>query len=141
EIFQAAWHAYAPDEERDSANSDAIFELEYLIKPTKADPYALVKLARGPKGKSVGPIELCVRTGGDWVWIKPGTPEFGRHLPSLIIGYTSGDNETMSLPFMVSRAGYPNSVATAALAKSTSTAPPPARHEFFRTRANTRRVT
>ena len=124
EIFQAAWHAHAPDEERDSANGDAIFELEYLIKPTKGDPYSLVKLSRGPRGKSVGPIELHVQKDGDWVSIKPGTPEFGQHLPSLIIGYTSGDNETMSLPFMVSRAGYANSVATAALAKTTPTAPP-----------------
>jgi restriction system-associated AAA family ATPase len=125
EIFQAAWHAHAPDEERDSANSDALFELEYLIKPSKGDAYALVKLSRALKGKSVGPIELHMQKGSDWVAIVPGTPEFGRHLPSLIIGYTSGDNETMSLPFMVSRAGYANSVATAALAKSASTKPPP----------------
>lgn len=125
EIFQAAWHAHSPEEERDSANGDAIFELEYLIKPGKAEPYATVKLSRAAKGKSVGPIQLHVEKEGDWVSIKPGTPEFGQHLPSLIIGYTSGDNETMSLPFMVSRAGYANSVATAALAKPAPTTPPP----------------
>ncbi|WP_301750077.1 restriction system-associated AAA family ATPase [uncultured Erythrobacter sp.] len=117
EIFQAAWHAHAPEEERDSANSDAIFELEYLIKPIKGDPHALVKLSRGVMGKSVGPIELHVQKDGDWVSIKPGTPEFGKHLPSLIIGYTSGDNETMSLPFMVSRAGYAKDVRESALGK------------------------
>ncbi len=125
EIFQAAWHAHAPDEERDSANSDAIFELEYLIRPLKADAYALVKLSRAAKGKSVGPIELAVQKSGEWAPLKPGTAEFGQHLPSLIIGYTSGDNETMSLPFMVSRAGYANSVAKAALTKSAHAAPPP----------------
>ena len=125
EIFQAAWHAHAPDEERDSANSDAIFELEYLIKPSKTDPYNLVKLSRAAKGKSAGSIELRIQKADDWVSLKPGTAGFGKHLPSLIIGYTSGDNETMSLPFMVSRAGYANSVATAALAKPTPTKPPP----------------
>lgn len=124
EIFQAAWHAHAPDEERDSANGDAIFELEYLIKASKSAPYALVKLSRAPKGKFIGPIELHVQKDGDWVSVGPGTSEFGKHLPSLIVGYTSGDNETMSLPFMVSRAGYANSVATAALAKTTPTAIP-----------------
>jgi restriction system-associated AAA family ATPase len=124
EIFQAAWHAHAPDEERDSANGDAIFELEYLIRPNKGAPYATVKLSRAFKGKFVGTIELHIQNDGEWVSIKPGTPEFGQHLPSLIIGYTSGDNETMSLPFMVSRAGYASSVATAALAKDTPTAPP-----------------
>lgn len=117
EIFQAAWHAHALEEERDSANSDAIFELEYLIKPIKSDPYALVKLSRGAKGKAVGPIELHIQKDGDWVSIKPGTQEFGQHLPSLIIGYTSGDNETMSLPFMVSRAGYAKDVRESALGK------------------------
>lgn len=124
EIFQAAWHAHSPDQERDSANDDALFEMEYLIKPSKSAPYAPVKLSRGLKGKSAGPIELYVQKDGDWVAIKAGTPEFGKHLPSLIIGYTSGDNETMSLPFMVSRAGYAKSVAEAALAKSAQANPP-----------------
>lgn len=117
EIFQAAWHAHAPNEERDSANSDAIFELEYLIKPSKGDPYVLAKLSRAAKGKSAGPIELHVKKDGDWVSVKPRTVEFGRHLPSLIIGYTSGDNETMSLPFLVSRAGYAKDVRESALGK------------------------
>jgi restriction system-associated AAA family ATPase len=125
EIFQAAWHAHAPDEEQASANADAIFELEYLIRPTTNDPYVMVKLSRAAKGKSAGPIELHVKKGGDWVSVKPGTADFGRHLPSLIIGYTSGDNETMSLPFMVSRAGYASSVATAALTKPAPAEPPP----------------
>ncbi|MGK7865233.1 restriction system-associated AAA family ATPase [Falsiroseomonas sp. E2-1-a4] len=125
EIFQAAWHAHAPGEERDSANSDAIFELEYLIRPSTDDPYVLTKLSRTAKGKYAGPIELHVQKGDDWISVKLGTSDFGRHLPSLIIGYTSGDNETMSLPFMVSRAGYANSVATAALAKAAPAEPPP----------------
>jgi restriction system-associated AAA family ATPase len=125
EIFQAAWHAHAPEEERDSANADATFELEYLIRPTTNDPYVLVKLSRAAKGKSAGPIELHVQKDGDWVSVKPGVPDFGRYLPSLIIGYTSGDNETMSLPFMVSRAGYAKSVATAALTKPAPAEPPP----------------
>jgi restriction system-associated AAA family ATPase len=125
EIFQAAWHAQAPEEERDSANSDAIFELEYLIKPKRGDSYVSVKLFRASKGKSVGPIELQIKVDDAWVSVKPQTAEFGQHLPSLIIGYTSGDNETMSLPFMVSRAGYANSVATAAFGKTASSEPPP----------------
>lgn len=125
EIFQAAWHAHAPDEERDLANSDAIFELHYHIRPCKDDPYVLARLTRAAKGKSAGPIELHVQKEDDWVSLKPGSPDFGKHLPSLIIGYTSGDNETMSLPFMVSRAGYASSVATAALASSGPTKPPP----------------
>lgn len=125
EIFQAAWHGHDDYQERDSANSDAIFELEYLIKAKKGDPYSLVRLSRAAKGKSVGPIELHIDKEGVWVSASPGTAQYGQHLPSLIVGYTSGDNETMSLPFLVSRAGYANSVATAALTKSAPSEPPP----------------
>ncbi|UYW29034.1 restriction system-associated AAA family ATPase [Methylorubrum extorquens] len=125
EIFQAAWHVHAPDEERDSANTDAIFELDYLIKPDQGDAYVLAKLSRTDKGKSAGPIELHVQKGEEWLKVEAKRPEFRRYLPSLIVGYTSGDNETMSLPFMVSRAGYARSVATAALAIPPILRPPP----------------
>jgi len=117
EIFQAAWHEQSPDEERDSANSDAIFELEYLIKPQQKSAYSLVRLSRQAKGKSVGPMTLHIKKKDEWVEAKARTTEFGQHLPSIIIGYTSGDNETMSLPFFVSRAGYAKDVRESALAK------------------------
>lgn len=126
EIFQAAWHAHAPNEERNSANSSALFELEYLIRPKEDEPYLLTRLSREGKGKTAGPIVLEVKKDGAWVNIGPGSPEFARHLPSLIVGYTSGDNETMSLPFLVSRAGYANSVATAALKVQIPSPAPPA---------------
>lgn len=116
EIFQAAWHEHSPEEERDSANSDAIFELEYVIKPEPKSAYCLVRLSRAAKGKSVGPMELHIRKSDEWVASKPGTAEFGYHLPSIVIGYTSGDNETMSLPFFISRAGYAKDVRESALA-------------------------
>ena len=36
-------------------------------------------------------------------------------LPRKILGYTSGDNETLSLPFLVSRSGYADEVSRQAL--------------------------
>ena len=41
-------------------------------------------------------------------------------LPPLVVGYTSGDNETFSLPFFVSRGGYSRDVREAALPASRS---------------------
>lgn len=123
EIFQAAWHAHAPNEERTPANSDALFELEYSIRPTRdGDPVA-VKLSRTARGKGVGAIELHVWQDEAWRSISPGTEEFGRHLPPVVVGYTSGDNETMSLPFLVSRSGYASNVATSALSSDPSITP------------------
>lgn len=112
EIFQAAWHEHAPNEERRSANEEVLFDLAYMIAPDGSDNPETVRLVRTIKGKKVGPIELI--RGEDEV-IKAGTPEFGKYLPSMIIGYTSGDNETLSLPFLASRSGYADDVARAAL--------------------------
>lgn len=123
EIFQAAWHAHAPNEERRSANSDAVFELEYFIRPTPdSDPVA-AKLSRAARGKGTGAIELHVWQGEAWRPISLGTEEFGRHLPPVVVGYTSGDNETMSLPFLLSRSGYASNVATSALSSGPSLTP------------------
>ena len=39
-------------------------------------------------------------------------------LPKKIVGYTSGDNETLSLPFLLSRSGYADEVGRQALTES-----------------------
>jgi restriction system-associated AAA family ATPase len=112
EIFQAAWHEHAPREERRSANEQVLFDLAYMMTPDGADKPETVRLVRTMKGKKVGPIELL--RGEDEV-LKAGMPDFGKYLPSMVIGYTSGDNETLSLPFLSSRSGYADDVARAAL--------------------------
>lgn len=112
EIFQAAWHEHAPSEERRSANEQVLFDLSYMMTPEGAEKPETVRLVRTMKGRKAGPIELI--RGEDEV-VKAGTPEFGKYLPSMIIGYTSGDNETLSLPFLSSRSGYADDVARAAL--------------------------
>lgn len=112
EIFQAAWAAHAPQEERGSTNDEALFELEYLITPKGSDRPEIVRLVRTMKGKKPGPIQLILRN--DAV-IDPEAEQFGAYLPSMVIGYTSGDNETLSLPFLASRSGYAEAVRTSAL--------------------------
>lgn len=112
EIFQAAWYEHDPKEERSSSNEEVLFDVEYIITPDGQDEAETVRLKRTKKGSKVGAIEL-IRDEEDIV--KAGTPEFARYLPSIIIGYTSGDNETLSLPFLASRSGYADDVARAAL--------------------------
>lgn len=112
EIFQAAWHEHAPNEERRSANEEVLFDLTYVMSPCGTDAPEKVRLVRTMKGKKQGQIELV--RGEDRI-IKAGTEEFGTFLPSRVIGYTSGDNETLSLPFLASRSGYADDVARAAL--------------------------
>ncbi|SCW97668.1 restriction system-associated AAA family ATPase [Pseudomonas sp. NFACC05-1] len=112
EIFQAAWHAHNPAEERRSANEDILFSLTYLISSPGADAPEEVTLLRTKKGRATGPIELY-RDGSEKP-VKAGSLEFEKYLPSIVVGYTSGDNETLSLPFLVSRSGYAQDVARAA---------------------------
>ena len=115
EIFQAAWHQFSPSEERKSANSEVLFELEYQIRPSESDESVDVRLSRKKQGKSAGPIIMEKATPDGWVALDVASAEFGSLLPSLLIGYTSGDNETLSMPFLLSRAGYADGVANAAL--------------------------
>lgn len=116
EIFQAAWHEHSPQEERTSANTDMLFQLTYLISPNGKGELEEVTIVRTKKGRSAGPIELYRK--GEELPISAESAEFGDYLPSIVVGYTSGDNETLSLPFLVSRSGYANDVARAALKES-----------------------
>lgn len=109
EIFQAAWHAHAPDEERESANDEILFDLTYLIGSTDESEKE-IRLVRTQKGKKAGPIEMF--KGEEPV--VPGSYEFGQRLPSQVVGYTSGENETLSAPFLFSRSEYAKNVTTAA---------------------------
>lgn len=113
EIFQTAWHSFDSRQERIESNDKLAFELTYSITPKGGSTVEEVKLVRKKKGRTRGALELHC---GEKV-IPASDENFGRYLPSLIIGYTSGDNETLSLPFLASRSGYANDVALAALQK------------------------
>jgi energy-coupling factor transporter ATP-binding protein EcfA2 len=87
EIFQAAWHEHAPEQERISANDEVLFELTYLISADGRGEPEEVKLVRKLKGRKPGHIELYRGEDGP---ILAKSQEFGRYLPSVVVGYTSG---------------------------------------------------
>lgn len=117
EIFQSAWHAADAREERDDANRHVAFETIYEIGPDRRR----VGLRRRLAAKGAAPIEMAFDPGlEEWRSVRPDDPIFRTHLPPLVVGYTSGDNETFSLPFFVSRGGYSDDVSKAALPKSRS---------------------
>lgn len=114
EIFQSAWFAHAPEQERDVADKSTLFSLEYLVSPQGGGAPEHVRLRRSKKGARIMPLEMAIHRDTEWVTVPIDDEGFGVRLPSLIVGYTSGDNETLSLPFFVSRAGYAKSVREAA---------------------------
>lgn len=117
EAFQTVFHAMVDEEERAKGNEDLQFEIEYVIHPARAREPVLVRLSRRGEGKRRPALKIERRKGLEWVECPLNRPATRDLLPSRIIGYTSGDNETLSLPFLVSRSGYADAVATRALEK------------------------
>ncbi len=123
EMFQSLIHACSPNEERRESNPDLQFELEYLIKPPKARKSVHVRIARLPADRGRPQLTIEKRKGSEWEPCDPDAESTRELLPAKIVGYTSGDNETLSLPFLVSRSAYADDVGRQAL-ESTMRAKP-----------------
>lgn len=114
EIFQDAWHTHAPEQERADTNNGLMFELIYDIED-QAGLRHQVKLSRVAPERRRAPIRMDGLGVGGWTEVDHGSSLYGERLPPVIVGYTSGDNETLSLPFFKSRAAYAKEVSSAAL--------------------------
>lgn len=116
EMFQCALHACAPDQERTRGNEALLFEAEYLIRPVPSSVSVRVRISRTQEGRR-RPV-LKIERMSDDAWVECDLVDSATRmlLPRLVVGYTSGDNETLSLPFLVSRSGYAREVRTQAFA-------------------------
>ncbi|MFN7970972.1 MAG: restriction system-associated AAA family ATPase [Acidobacteriota bacterium] len=117
EVFQAVFHTCVREEERAKGNEDLQFEVEYVISPTPSRAPVVVRLSRLAEGKRRPAVKIERRQGSEWLPCPMNKPTTRELLPSRLIGYTSGDNETLSLPFLVSRSGYADAVGKQALAR------------------------
>lgn len=115
EAFQSVFHACVQDEERAEGNENLQFEIEYVIRSIPTSEPCLVRLSRHATGKRRPVLKVERKEGFEWVECPVDQPATRELLPSRVIGYTSGDNETLSLPFLVSRSGYSDAVGKQAL--------------------------
>jgi restriction system-associated AAA family ATPase len=115
EMFQSVFHAAVPMEERLEGNPKLQFEIEYLIRPGRARREVHVRISR--KADAKGKITLVIQKRDDHEWMECAVPSADAValLPRTIVGYTSGDNETLSLPFLLSRSGYADEVYSQAV--------------------------
>jgi restriction system-associated AAA family ATPase len=121
EIFQSAFHAAVKTEERVEGNPKLQFELEYLIRPARSQTDVYVRITRKAEAKHKAIVVIQKKNkDGEWVECSVPSPEAVSLLPRKVVGYTSGDNETLSLPFLLSRSGYADEVYTQALDESAS---------------------
>ncbi len=116
EIFQSIFHACISEEERIEGNPNLQFEIEYLIRPSEKKSFTHVRISRNGGGKRRAIITIQRKDGNEWQDCDLKSPETRKLLPEKIVAYTSGDNETLSLPFLVSRSGYAKEVSELALA-------------------------
>jgi restriction system-associated AAA family ATPase len=116
EAFQVVFQECVPSEERGKVSSDLQFQVEYLIRATGSSYPEQIRITRKGEGRKrpVLVIERKVKEN-EWMLCPLDAPDTPPLLPSKIIGYSSGDNETMSLPFLVSRSAYADSVSRQAL--------------------------
>ena len=121
EIFQSVFYACIREEERIEGNPDLQFKIEYLIYPGDDQIPVRVRISREAVDRKRPPLIIQRRNEEEYDWIDCdlNAPETHSLLPQKIVGYTSGDNETLSLPFLVSRSGYADEVGRKALNAAT----------------------
>lgn len=115
EIFQSVFHAKISAEERIEGNPALQFEVEYLIRPEGVKSDVHVRVARFADGKKKPMLVIQKHEGDEWIDCKLASAETLALLPRKIVGYTSGGNETLSLPFLLSRSGYASEVGERAV--------------------------
>lgn len=115
EAFQTVYHECVENEERAKGNEDLQFQIEYVIRPTRGGEPVCVRLSRLSEKRRRPTLKIERKTGFEWLECSLQDPLTHDLLPSRIVGYTSGGNETLSLPFLVSRSGYADAVGKQAL--------------------------
>jgi restriction system-associated AAA family ATPase len=123
EMFQSTFHACSPEEERIETNPNLQFELEYLIRPESETDFVHVRVSRIIIEKQRAKIVIQRQVDLDWLECDLAAPSTRELLPRKVVGYTSGDNETLSLPFLASRSGYAEDVSQMALDTITKSSP------------------
>jgi restriction system-associated AAA family ATPase len=126
EIFQTLFQACVPEEEQGKPNAALLFELEYEIGVGSPPSPVRVRASRKPAEDGGGhPLRLERREDLEWVDCPLGDRATRDLLPRRVVAYTSGDNETLSAPFLVSRGAYADSVASQALENPDEETPVP----------------
>ncbi|GAB3914468.1 restriction system-associated AAA family ATPase [Larkinella knui] len=115
EMFQSAFHAVVSQEERIEGNPGLQFEVEYRIRPHGSPSSVHVRITRRAQTKRRPVVVIEKLADGSWVNCDLTAPETKELLPSKVVGYSSGDNETLSLPFLLSRSGYAEEVRESAI--------------------------
>lgn len=115
EMFQLVFHAVVRQEERLEGNTSLLFEIEYLIRPRGSGHPVYVRISRQGQHRRRPVITIQKKVDDSWMTCDLDAAETQELLPRKVVGYTSGENETLSLPFLLSRSGYAEEVRESAI--------------------------
>lgn len=123
EVFQSVFHGCVKQEEREDSNPALQFELEYIIFLKDENNPTRVRVSRKSFGRRNPSLKIEKQNDDNWEDIDPTSSEARPLLPHKVIGYTSGSNETLSIPFLISRRGYAGDVAQSAITQEDQNIP------------------
>lgn len=124
EFFQAALRAAVPHEERVEVDPRSAFTIQYVVQRDGGLPPLEVELTGEARSASERRILMRTREPeSDWSDAAPVDAEAASLLPTRIVAYTSGENETLSLPFLASRIAYADEIRRRAIPASSGQEP------------------
>ncbi len=104
ESFQSVWHECSSEEERESFDDGMDFRIVYSLAGHNGAEIAIERT--GPKEQRRVTVNKRFHRPGEWEEISLTHPDATLNLPTRIVGYTSGGNETLSVPFHASTLKY-----------------------------------
>jgi restriction system-associated AAA family ATPase len=114
EAFQALFHAVVPEEERREVDPNSEFSLRYVLNRPNVEDDVEVEVVASRNTASHHRLAIRRRSiGGDWSEVAASKAR--DLLPTRIVAYTSGENETLSLPFLASRIAYADEIQRLAI--------------------------
>lgn len=122
ESFQAVLHAAVPSEERREVDPASAFTIRYILRRGSPASDLEVEITGAPKSGEERPVRIRTRTpGSEWSDEKLADDAARPLLPTRVVAYTSGENETLSLPFLASRIAYADEIQRRAIPASNRT--------------------
>lgn len=114
EAFQALFHAVVPEEERRDVDPTSAFSLRYVLHNPEVTDDVEVEVVASRSSTADHRLTIrCRSIGGDWSEV--AAEDATTLLPTRIVAYTSGENETLSLPFLASRIAYADEIQRLAI--------------------------
>lgn len=118
QAFQLLYHLSDSDSEPEAADMSMQFELQYATTEVSNRSQVVVHVTYTSEPKKKTPtLRVTLTAKGKTKEVEAKDEAFRKTLPKYVIGYTSGQNETLSTPFYLSRSHFARKVRGESMGK------------------------